>query len=94
MFCLDKGPDNVLAARLVKEQVSSSAHIMVLVLPCLLHQFHIMYSNVLGAVEAFEFTDMSFPVAYWSGIATVANVWRGTGARRPFTLFSLVSIVL
>jgi hypothetical protein len=77
---LDAGPDNQGMLKRVKHKLKHCPSVMVLPHFCMLHQAHLITKGILGVLDRWSWGEgHEWPVKYFSGVATIANVWRATG---------------
>ena len=78
-FSLDQGPDNQGMVKMVQSMLAQVPRVMMLVVYCCLHQYHLVVKNVLAFLDSFSFDDAPFTTQYFSGISAVSNCWRSPG---------------
>ena len=76
---VDQGSDNVNANKRIKRSLESSDSVMFCSVYCFHHQCHLAVRESLEVLDASEWAHERLPCRYFSGLATVCNVWRSTG---------------
>ena len=83
---LDNGADNVGATRRIKERLKDSRLVMMWVVWCLFHQYHLVVKDILQTLDTWEFAeDLGFtplPSPYYTCVSMICNVWRSCGIHR------------
>ena len=81
-FGVDRGSDNVGAARRVKTRLVGVPNVMFNFAWCLLHSLHHIVENVLTVLDGWDWGRESQPQSYFNAVATIANVWRSPGTHK------------
>ena len=84
-FGFDHGPDNFGMLPRIRKELNDAPNVMYCVSWCLFHQMHLIAKTMLAVLDKWEHAS-EHPVAYFSAIATLANLWRGTGAAETIRL--------
>ena len=75
---LGKGPDNVGMTACLRHHLRQSCSVMFMSSWCQIHQSHLIVKSMLLSMGASGWAS-EWPVNYYSGVAIIANLWRGTG---------------
>jgi hypothetical protein len=79
-FVLDQGPDNQAATRFIRSLLVEKLNVMIVVVWCFTHQYHIIVKNMLLILNSWTWTEAASPASpYFAGLATVSNCWRSPG---------------
>ena len=87
VFCfgLDRGPDNIGAIGRIKTALRPHVNVMFFVGWCLMHLAQCTILNILKVFDTWEWAGCghkALPQAYFSCVATVANIWRDPGIHK------------
>jgi hypothetical protein len=80
LFALDKGPDNQLAIKLIRNNVAAFPLLFIGIVWCFFHQWNLIIKSMLDLIDGFEWSDgFRFKVSYTAGLGTITNTWRSPG---------------
>jgi hypothetical protein len=83
VFNFDSGGDNKAATRMMVDRAKNVSSIIILLLWCVLHQYHLIIKGLLVCIENFDWgpgdSPPGSPPPYFTSLSGISNVWRSPG---------------